>query len=198
MQAHVEGGLLLHGCRVAHVKVTLLVLQPGDLLVRGGQVSPHALVLRLKAAALLLLPHHLPELRLQRGGVRARPAGLAARLLQLLLHPRHRSDQVLGQLRVLDQPAEAGRFGAGFVSRGLSVQRRVMDHQALQQGHSTVPALGPQQVQHVAGSHAPVGEVVTGEDLVFVHLCEDPGLAQVRDQDAGAHPQGDPVAVVID
>lgn len=53
------------------------------------------------------------------------------------------------------------------------------------------------QVRNLTGSHAAVGEVVAGEDLILIHLCEHPGLPQVRDQDAWSHPQGDPVAVVV-
>lgn len=45
--------------------------------------------------------------------------------------------------------------------------------------------------------HAAVGEVVTGDDLVLVHLRQHPGLPQVRDEDARAHSQGDPVPVVV-
>lgn len=45
---------------------------------------------------------------------------------------------------------ESWRLGAGFAPGDLGVQGRVVDHQALQQGHSTVPSLGPQQIQHVA------------------------------------------------
>lgn len=45
------------------------------------------------------------------------------------------------------------------------------------------------QVRNLTGSHAAVREVVAGEDLILVHLCEHPGLPQVRDQDAWSHPQ---------
>lgn len=51
---------------------------------------------------------------------------------------------------------------------------------------------------NLTGSHAAVGEVVAGQDLVLIHLSEHPGLPQVWDQDARSHPQGDPVAVVVD
>lgn len=49
----------------------------------------------------------------------------------------------------------------------------------------------------LTGPHAAVGEVVTGDDLVLVHLRQHPGLPQVRDEDARAHAQGDPVPVVV-
>lgn len=45
---------------------------------------------------------------------------------------------------------ESWRLGAGFAPGDLGVEGWVVDHQALQQGHSTVPSLGPQQIQHVA------------------------------------------------
>lgn len=50
---------------------------------------------------------------------------------------------------------------------------------------------------NLTGSHAAVGEVVAGDDLVLVHLREHPGLPQVWDQDVRPHSQGDAVAVVI-
>lgn len=37
-----------------------------------------------------------------------------------------------------------------------------------------------------------------GEDLVFVHLGEDPGLPQVGNQHTGPATQRDPVSIVID
>lgn len=48
------------------------------------------------------------------------------------------------------QTAEFGRLSAGLASSDLGVQSRVMDHQALQQSHTTISPLGPQQIQHVA------------------------------------------------
>lgn len=45
---------------------------------------------------------------------------------------------------------ESGRLGAGFAPRDLGVQGRVVDHQALHQGHGPILPLGPQQIQHVA------------------------------------------------
>lgn len=103
VQAHVYGRLLLDGRCVAHVQVALLVLQLGHLMLQRAKVPPHALVLGLQTLRLLLLPHDLLDLRLQGGTAGAHPAGLAAGFLQLLLHPSDGTDQVLRQLRVLDE-----------------------------------------------------------------------------------------------
>lgn len=123
VQAHAHGRLLLDGRRVAHVQVALLVLQLGHLVLQRAEVPPHALVLRLEALRLLLLPHDLLDLRLQGGAAGAHPAGLAAGLLQLLLHPRDGADQVLRQLRVLDQACR------GEEKRGEQDQSEEADEQ---------------------------------------------------------------------
>lgn len=98
VQAHAHRRLFFDGRRVAHVQVALLVLQLGHLVLQRAKVPPHALVLGLEALRLLLLPHDLLDLRLQGGTAGAHPAGLAAGLLQLLLHPRDGPHQVLRQL----------------------------------------------------------------------------------------------------
>lgn len=112
MQAHVDGRFFLDGPRVAHIQVALLILQPRDFMLQRTQLSPHALIFRLEASGLLLLPHYLPDLGLQGGTACAHSAGLAASLLKLLLHPCDCSDKILCQLRVLDQPCE--ECGAGY------------------------------------------------------------------------------------
>lgn len=106
MQAHVHCRFFLNGGRVAHVQVTLLILQLGDFMLQRTQVSPYAFILRLKALGLLLLPHCLLDLRLQGDAACTHPARLTPSLLELLLHPCDCSDQILRQLRVLNQACE--------------------------------------------------------------------------------------------
>lgn len=45
------------------------------------------------------------------------------------------------------------RLGAGLTASNLSVETRIVDHQALQQSHGSITALNPQQIQHVTYSH---------------------------------------------
>lgn len=61
--------------------------------------------------------------------------------------------------------------------------------------NNRLPAEGG--LENLTGPHAAVGEVVTGDDLVLVHLRQHPGLPQVRDEDARTHAQRDPVPVVV-
>lgn len=103
MEPQVHRGFLLDGSCVAHVQVTLFILQPRDVMLQRNQESPHVLIFRLKTSGPLRQLLHLLNLGLQRGAAGALFAGFVARRLELFLHPRYCSDQILRQLRVLYQ-----------------------------------------------------------------------------------------------
>ena len=63
--------------------------------------------------------------------------------------------------------------------------------------YEAIDKLLTKNVKNLTGSHGAVGEVVAGEDLVLIHLSEHPGLPQIWNQGARPHPQGNPMAVVI-
>lgn len=109
MQAHAHGRFFFDGARVAHVQVALLVLQLGDFPLHRAQVSAQALVFRLQTPGLLLLLHDLSDLGLQQRAAGPHFAGLTTGLLELFLHPRHCSDQILCQLRVFNQACAEGQ-----------------------------------------------------------------------------------------
>lgn len=197
--AHERGALLLALAGQAQGQVVVLVLAALELPAASLALLLEPLhTLLVLAQQAVLHPQLLDEVVL---GAQQR-----RQVLHLLLQLHHLAHQQLCQARLPRRVNDHGEDAGGLLARDLLVQLRVVELQALEEGHVALVASPLQDVQEHAHFALADDQVGVAEHLLLVVRVQDLALPQVGRDARGVddrdelHPealQGAPALVLV-